>query len=431
MSRSRQHALQIFRAALDAADPYEATRRMVHFDGQIFAVGRKHYRLADYDRVQVIGAGKATASMALAIERALGRRLAGGLVNVPDGNQVRLKRIQMQPAGHPIPDERGAAGAQRMLEIARAAGPRDLLIALISGGASAMLPAAAPPLTLQAKQQLTRQLLASGATIHEINTVRKHLSLIKGGQLAQAAYPARLETLMISDVVGDDREVIGSGPTVPDPSTVAGARRVFEKYSIPVTAEMEAALHETPKPGDPVFRSARSRIIAGNKQALAAAARRAAELGYHTRILSATITGETRDAAAQHAGIAKQILTGGRRLRRPACLLSGGETTVTLRGAGLGGRNQEFVLAALLALDSADGVTILSAGTDGIDGPTDAAGAIGDSSVLERARQLGLDPRRFLDNNDSYHFFEPLNALIKTGPTGTNVADVRVILVPA
>jgi glycerate 2-kinase len=435
MSSQRQHALQIFRAALQAADPYQAVLGCVGFDGQILKIGTKRYRVADFDRIQVIGAGKASAAMASAIERLLGRSVSGGLIDVPDGIETHLRRIELHPCGHPIPDERGAEGARRMLEIARAAGPRGLLIALISGGASAMLPAPAPPLTLEAKRQLTRELLASGATIHEMNAVRKHLSLIKGGQLAKAAFPARLHTLMISDVVGDDPEVIGSGPTVPDPSTAADARRVLKKYGLTAPAiALKAALHETPKPGDPVFAHARHRIIASNKQAIAAAAKCARELGYHTRVLSTTIQGETRDAAAQHAEIAREILETGRPLRRPACILSGGETTVIVRGNGMGGRNQEFVLAAILALgqagSGAEPVTILSAGTDGIDGPTDAAGAIADSSTLARAAALGLDARGFLDNNDSYRFFEPLNALLKTGPTGTNVADVRVLLVP-
>jgi glycerate 2-kinase len=434
MSGQRQHALQIFRAALQAADPYQAVLDWVSFDGQILKIARKRYRVADFDRIQVIGAGKASAAMASAIEHLLGRSVSGGLINVPDRIETRLRRVELQPCGHPIPDERGAEGARRMLEIARAAGPRDLLIALISGGASAMLPAPAPPLTLEGKQQLTRQLLACGATIHEMNAVRKHLSLIKGGQLAKAAFPARMHSLMISDVVGDDPEVIGSGPTVPDPSTVADAKRILKKYSITVTADIAAALHETPKPGDPVFGHAPYGIIASNKQAIAAAAKCARELGYHTRVLSTTIQGETRDAAAQHAEIARRIIETGRPIRRPVCILSGGETTVTVRGNGMGGRNQEFVLAAILALDQAgsgaEPVTILSAGTDGIDGPTDAAGAIADSSTLARAAALDLDARGFLDNNDSYHFFEPLNALLKTGPTGTNVADVRMLLVP-
>ncbi len=428
MSRERHHALQIFRAALRAVDPHQAVLDHLRFDGRVLKAPRKRYRLSDFDSIQVIGAGKASAAMAQAVERLLGRRISGGFINVPDGISTHLRRIQLQPCGHPIPDERGVDGALRILEIARTAGPRDLIIALISGGASALLPAPAPPLTLAGKQELTKRLLASGATIHEMNTVRKHLSLIKGGQLARAVFPATLLTLLISDVVGDDVEVIGSGPTVPDPSTVADAARVLERYDVPLPGAV--TLHETPKPGDPVFARASQLMIASNKQAIAAAAKQARELGYRTLVLSTTIEGETRDIASMHARIAREILQSGRPVRRPACLLSGGETTVTVRGNGSGGRNQEFVLAAALALGASSLVTILSAGTDGIDGPTDAAGAIADSSTLPRATALGLDPRRYLDNNDSYHFFEPLNALLKTGPTGSNVADVRVLLIP-
>ena len=432
MSAPRHHALQIFRAALLAADPYRAVLDHLSFDGRVLRLGRKRYDLAAFDRIQVIGAGKAGAAMAHAIEKLLGRRISGGLVNVPDGVAARLRRIQLHPCGHPIPDERGAEGARRILEIARSAGPRDLLIALISGGASAMLPAPAPPLTLEGKRALTRQLLTSGATIHELNTVRKHLSLIKGGQFAQAAFPATVIALLLSDVVGDDPGVIGSGPAVPDSSTVADAVRVLDKYGVSVPGGNQCgALHETPKPGDPVFARSRHLIVGSNKQAVAAAEACARGLGYRTMVLSTTIEGEAREIARMHAAIAREILTSNRPVRRPACLLSGGETTVTVRGRGLGGRNQEFVLAAILALEGAGPATILSAGTDGIDGPTDAAGAIADSSTLARAAALGLDPRRFLDDNDSYHFFEPLDALLKTGPTGTNVADVRVVLIPA
>ena len=434
MSTPRHHALQIFRAALQAVDPYRAVLDHVKFDGRVLDLGpkktgRKRYDLTAFDRIHVIGAGKASASMARAVERLLGRRISGGLINIPEGVSGTLRRIQLHPCGHPIPDERGVEGAQRILEIARAAGPRDLLIALVSGGASALLPAPAPPLTLEEKRELTRQLLASGATIHEINAVRKHLSLIKGGQLAQAAFPATVITLLLSDVVGDDPGVIGSGPTVPDSSTVAEAERILEKYSIPAPA----GLHETPKPGDPVLAHSRQLIVGSNKQAIAAAEICARELGYHTMVLSTTIEGETREAAGMHAAIVREILASNRPLRRPACLLSGGETTVTVRGSGLGGRNQEFVLAAILALGNAQdpgAVTILSAGTDGIDGPTDAAGAIADQSTFARAAALGMAARRFLDDNNSYRFFEPLDALLKTGPTGTNVADVRVLLIP-
>ncbi len=418
----RHHALRIFRAGLQAADPERAVLNHVGFDGRILKVGRKRYLLSAFDRIHVIGAGKASAAMARAIESLLGRRIAGGWINVPEGTATRLRRIHLHPSGHPVPDERGAEGARRILEIAQAAGPRDLLICVVSGGASALLPAPAPPLTLAEKQNLTRQLLASGATIQEFNTVRKHLSVIKGGQLAQAAYPATVISLLLSDVVGDDPGVIGSGPTVADPSTCADAVQILKKYKIDAPLE---ALHETPKQ----LERTQHVIVGSNRQAIDAAAECAKELGYHTAVLSTSIVGETRDVASMHAAIAREILASGRPVRRPACLLSGGETTVTLRGKGSGGRNQEFVLAAILALEATGPVTVLSAGTDGIDGPTDAAGAIADSETLARAAGLNLDARRFLDDNDSFHFFEPLQALLKTGPTGTNVMDIRVLLV--
>jgi hydroxypyruvate reductase len=406
-------------------DPYRAVLAHLSFDSHTIKAGRKRFPISAFDRVQVIGAGKASAAMARAVEKVLGKQVAGGLVNVAEGPIPKLKRIELNPCGHPIPDERGAEGARRMLLIAREAGPRDLLICVISGGASALLPAPAPPLTLEDKQEITRLLLRSGATIHEMNAVRKHLSLIKGGQLAQAAWPATVVTLILSDVVGDDPEVIGSGPTVADPSTSEDAARVLRRYGITVPE----SLHETPKPGDSQLFRAHYEIVASNRQALRASAAMARRLGYRTLVLSTSIEGETREVAGMHGAIAREILATGQPVRPPACLLSGGETTVTVRGNGLGGRNQEFVLAAALALDRVGPVTVLSAGTDGIDGPTDAAGVIADSSILERAARLRLDARSFLDNNDSYHFFEPLGALIKTGPTGTNVMDLRVLLV--
>ncbi len=421
----RKHALQIFRAALAAADPQEAVLRHLKFDGRTIVAGRRKYSVAKFDRIQVIGAGKASAAMARAVERLLGRRIAGGWINVKDGHSAKLRRIHQQECGHPVPDERGVEGARRMEEIAREAGPRDLLICVISGGASALTPAPVPPMTLSEKQELTKRLLASGATIHEINTVRKHLSTIKGGQLAKLAYPATTIALILSDVIGDDLDVIGSGPTVGDRSSVEDARAVLEKYGIKQSVEF----HETPKPGDSEFERVQNIIVGSNEQAIDAAAKQANALGYRTMVLSTRIEGETRDVACVHAAIAKEILASGRPLRAPACVLSGGETTVTIRGSGMGGRNQEFVLAAAIALDGAGPVTVLSAGTDGTDGPTDAAGAIGDSLTVSRARALGLDAGGSLTNNDSYHFFEKIEGLIKTGPTGTNVMDVRVVLV--
>jgi hydroxypyruvate reductase len=362
--------------------------------------------------------------MARAVERLLGKRIAGGWINVKDGHTAHLRRIHQQECGHPIPDERGVEGARRMSEIAREAGPRDLLICVISGGASALTPAPLPPMTLGQKQELTKKLLASGATIHEINTVRKHLSSIKGGQLAKLAYPATTIALILSDVIGDDLDVIGSGPTVGDRSTIADARAVLGKYGI---AQVE--FHETPKLGDAALERVQNIIVGSNEQAIDAAARHAKALGYRTMVLSTRIEGETRDVASVHAAIAKEILATGRPLRAPACVLSGGETTVTIRGSGMGGRNQEFVLAAAIALDGSGPATVLSAGTDGTDGPTDAAGAIADSTTVSRARELGLDAGAFLVENDSYHFFEKVEGLVKTGPTGTNVMDVRVVLV--
>lgn len=426
---AKKNALQIFRAALDAADPQQAVLRHLRFDGRTLTAGRRKYKLASFDRIFVIGAGKASAAMASAVERLLGRRVTGGLVNVPDGVSARLHRIRLNPARHPLPDERGVEGAQQIADIARSAGPRDLLICVISGGASALLPAPRPPLTLEQKQNLTRTLMNAGANIHELNTVRKHISVLKGGQLAALAHPATIISLILSDVIGDDLDVIGSGPTVADKSTVSDAQAVLAKYGIAAPA-----LLETPKLGDPRLALVHNLIVGSNRLAIDAAAKKARDLGYRTLVLSTFIDGESRDIAAMHAAIAKEILASNRPVRRPACILSGGETTVTVRGSGVGGRSQEFVLAAAIALDGHDSVTILSAGTDGADGPGPisgdaAAGAVVDGQTVGRAAALKLDARAFLANNDSYHFFEPLNGLIKTGPTGTNVMDVRILLV--
>jgi len=401
---SRQHALEIFRAALGAADPARAVKAHMTIDPKMF------------DRIQIIGAGKASARMAQAVEQLLGKRVTGGWINVPDGTSVRLRKVYLHPSGHPVPDQRGVEGARRIAEIALESGPRDLLICLISGGASALMPLPAPGITLAKKKAITRRLLASGATIHEINTVRKHLSAIKGGHLAALAAPATVIALILSDVIGDDPSVIGSGPTVLDLTTVADAAAVLKRYRIPVPK-----LTETPK--CPV--EAQNMIVGSNRQSIAAAAKKAGELGYRPIVLSTTIDGETRDIARMHAALVREMIYSG---GRNVCFLSGGETTVTLHGKGLGGRNQEFVLAAAIALEGAAGVTIFSAGTDGIDGPTDAAGAVADAATLRRAGVLRLDPRQFLAANDSYHFFEKTGGLIKTGPTGTNVMDVRILL---
>ena len=408
---SRPHALAIFRAALSAADPDKAVRAHVATDGKTLRVDQRRYRLADFDHIQIIGAGKASARMAQAIERLLGQRVTGGWINVPDGTKSRLRRVRLHESGHPVPDERGVAGARHIAQIASESGPRDLVICVISGGASALMPLPAPGITLAKKKSITKRLLASGATIHEMNTVRKHLSAIKGGHLAALAAPATVAALILSDVIGDDLSVIGSGPTVLDATTVSDAAAVLKRYRIPAPP-----LTETPK----TRVAAQNVIVGSNRQSIEAAANKARDLGYRTIVLSTTIDGETRDIARMHAAIARETIA---RDGSRVCFLSGGETTVTLRGKGLGGRNQEFVLTAAIALADTPQVTIFSAGTDGIDGPTDAAGAIADATTPR------LDAARFLANNDSYHFFEKAGGLVKTGPTGTNVMDVRILLV--
>jgi glycerate 2-kinase len=434
-SSLRKQAFRIFRAALQAADPAEAVLRHVRRDGEWLMVARRRYRLSEFQNIYVVGAGKASAGMAAAIERLLGKRIRGGLINTKYGHCARLRWIGCNECGHPIPDRNGEIGAARIGEIAVQAGAKDLVICLISGGASALMPLPAPPVTLEEKQQTTRLLLECGADIHEINCIRKHLSLVKGGQLARLAYPATIVTLILSDVLGDDPDVIGSGPTVADRSTFAAAAGIFDKYRIAkrvppgVRKRIYQGLEETAKPGDRIFRKVQNLIVGSNRLAVDAAARQARALGFRTMVLSTFLQGEAREVARVHAAIAKEIRATGRPVRPPACVISGGETTVTIRGGGLGGRNQEFALAAALDIAGLAGVVILSAGTDGSDGPTDAAGAVADGTTIARAESDGLNAARHLANNDSYRFFEPLGDLIKTGPTGTNVADVQITLI--
>jgi len=417
----RRDARQILKAALRAADPSAAVE----------AILTRRKDLNRYERIFVVGAGKATGTMARSAERVLGKRISAGSINVKDGDPVKLRRIEVHPASHPIPDERGVAGAKRIAEICAEAGERDLVICLLSGGASALTPYPADPVTLAEKQETTRLLLECGANIHEINAVRKHLSSFKGGRLAKIAAPAHVLTLIVSDVVGDNLDVIGSGPTAPDCATFETALAVLDKYGLRtrvpgnVRSKLEHGQDETPKPGDPVFDRVENIIIGSNQKSLDAAAREAKGLGYRTLILSSTIEGETRDVARMHAAIARHIRDYGQPVRAPACVISGGETTVTIRGTGQGGRNQEFALAAAIDIAGLRDVLILSAGTDGSDGPTDADGAMADGETVERSRRSATVALR---NHDSYPFFKDLGDLIVTGPTGTNVMDIHVIL---
>jgi glycerate 2-kinase len=418
----RRDAKAILKAVLRAADPTAAVEA---------ALVRRH-DLDGYERIFVVGAGKATGTMARAAERVLGKRIAGGSINVKDGDPVRLRRIEVHPASHPVPDECGVAGAKRIAGICSGAGERDLVLCLLSGGASALAPYPAEPVTLEQKQQTTRLLLQCGANIHEMNAVRKHLSRFKGGRLAKIAAPAHVLTLIVSDVVGDNLDVIGSGPSAPDSSTFADALGVLDKYKLRtrvpacVRRMLEAAREETPKPGDPVFRNVENIIIGSNQKSLDAAAAEAKRLGYHAMILSSAIEGETRDVARMHAAIARQIRGFGQPLQPPACVISGGETTVTLHGSGKGGRNQEFALAAAIDLDGLRDVLVLSAGTDGTDGPTEAAGAAADGKTVRRSSRNANETLR---ENDAYPFFAELGDLIVTGPTGTNVMDIHLVMV--
>jgi glycerate 2-kinase len=435
----RSQAFKIFRAALDASDPTAAILRHVRITGNWLIAGSRKYRLGSFRRVLVVGAGKAGAAMAQAVERLLGSRIDAGLINVKYGYGAKLRRIELNECGHPVPDAAGVRGAERIAAMVQSAGEEDLVICLISGGASALLPSPSPPITLEEKQAVTRLLLASGANIHEINAVRKHISRLKGGQLARLASPAAVLSLLLSDVIGDDLDVIGSGPTAPDASTFSTARAVLEKYGLldkapqAVRERIESGLRgeimDTPKPAEHVFRRVQNLVVGSNALAVEAAAAKARELGFRPLVLSTRIEGETRDVARMHAAIAREAAASGRPAKPPLCLISGGETTVTLRGDGLGGRNQEFVLAAAIDLAGSDGIVVLSGGTDGTDGPTDAAGALADGQTVSRAQALGMAAPEFLARNDSYHFFEPLGDLLKTGPTNTNVMDVRLILV--
>jgi glycerate 2-kinase len=385
-------------------------------------------------RTIVLGAGKAAAAMARAVERHMSGPIEG-LVVTRYGHAVPCARVEVVEAAHPVPDTAGRAAARRILEYAESAGADDLVLCLISGGASALLALPADGLALEDKQAVNRALLASGADIAQMNAVRKHLSAIKGGRLAAAAHPAKVVSLLISDVPGDDPAVIGSGPTVPDPSTFADAQAILRQYGIePPAAVLEhlrAAKDETPKPGDARLAGAKTIIVARPQASLEAAAARAQDAGITPVILGDALEGEAREVGKVLAGIALQVRRHGQPAPSPCVLLSGGETTVTVRGGGRGGRNAEFLLALAIHLNGAPGISALAADTDGIDGSEDNAGAIALPDTLARAREKGLDAKDMLADNDAYGFFADLGDLVITGPTLTNVNDFRALLIEA
>jgi len=441
LRRLRRHALDILRHAVEAVDPKEAVLRRLGLTDSRLTIDGDKLQLDGFSRIIVVGGGKASGAMAEAVEELLGERIAEGLVNVLKGTEGRhdLMRIELNGASHPIPDEDGVRGVRRIISLVDEAGEDDLVMVLISGGGSALMTCPADGVPLDAVQDLTEMLLRSGATINELNTVRKHLSSVKGGQLAERAYPATVVSLILSDVVGDPLDTIASGPTAPDDSTFQDAVNVLRRYGLwektadPIRLRLEAGvrggIEETPKPGSGVFQNVLNTVVGSNIAAAAAAVERASTLGYNTMLLSTRVEGEARHVGTVYAGIAKEIAASGNPIPRPAVVVAGGETTVTVTGSGRGGRNQELALSAAMRIEGLEAVFSALA-TDGIDGPTDAAGALADGRTAMRARALGLSPVESLENNDSYGFFDSLGDTILTGTTGTNVNDLALILVP-
>ncbi|HEV8672543.1 MAG TPA: glycerate kinase [Methylomirabilota bacterium] len=430
----RSAARAILDAAIAAGDARRLTRQALRLDGARLGVGGRTLDLARVRRILVVGAGKASGEMAEALEGVLGERVRDGLVVVKDRRAVAPARVRVVEAGHPLPDERGRAAAAEILALVEAAGPDDLVFCVISGGGSALAPLPVPGVSLAEKQAVTRLLLEAGATINELNAVRKHLSRLKGGQLPRAAAPAPVVGLLLSDVIGDPLDVIASGPTAPDPTTFADALAVLDRFGlrhrIPDAARsyLEAGARgevpETPKPEDPIFTRVTNAVVGNNRLVVEAAAATARGLGYAPLVLTRSLQGEAREAARVFVALLEHAAEAGQPVSRPGCLIAAGETTVTVRGTGKGGRCQEFCLALAPGLTALPGAVVLAAGTDGSDGPTDAAGAIVDRTTVDRARAAGLDPRTALADNNSHAVFATLGDLVVTGPTGTNLMDL-------
>ncbi len=436
-NEQRSHALAIVEAGIDAVLPENVVRNALKLDGDMLTVTGHKFDLSGYKRIFIAGGGKASSTMATEMERLLDGRITGGIVIDRYGVEAQTKTVKVVHAGHPLPDENGVRGMREMHDILKAAGKGDLVIFLISGGGSALMPCPAPGVTLEDINRLTDMLLKSGSTIAEINCVRKHLSQSKGGRILGWTDGAEVLSLIVSDVVGDDPGSIASGPTAPDSTTYADALSILEKFRLTDRAPSRVVSHikagvngnvpETLKPGDPAFGRVTNIVIASGIVALEAAAKKAETLGYRPIILGSRIKGESRDVGLVHAGIAAECLATGHPLEPPAAILSGGETTVTVHGQGKGGRNQEFVLGYLR--NYPPGTIVISVDTDGIDGSTDACGAIADETTLRRAAEKSLSIDMMLDSNDAFNFFNKLGDLIYTGPTGTNVSDLRCVLV--
>ncbi|MFB3889043.1 MAG: glycerate kinase [Candidatus Bathyarchaeia archaeon] len=437
--KARAIALRSLEYALNAVNPKKLLQSKLSLSGGALRVEDFCFELQKFRRVYVVGGGKAAGQMAEGLEEILGNYITAGIVNVPHGSEHKARVIELHGTSHPVPDEAGVDGVRRMMEIADQAGEDDLVICLLSGGGSSLMPLPREGLSLEDKKATTAALLRSGASIGEINVVRKHLSAFKGGWLAKTAYPATVLNLVLSDVVGDPLDAIASGPTVPDPSSFTDARKVLEKYSLWETAPSnvrrvlsdgeKGLIAETPKPSECVFERVHSVVVGNNRTACVAAVDCLKADGLNTLLLTAMAEGEARHVGTLLASVAREIAASGNPVGRPAAVVAGGETTVTVTGQGRGGRNQELALSAALCLRNAKACVVACLSTDGVDGPTDAAGAVVDGATMVRAMDRGLEPERFLAENDSYHFFQSLGDLIFTGQTGTNVNDISVIVV--
>jgi len=437
--KARALALKSLEYALNVVDPKQLMKSKLSLKNSILKVDGHSFYLKKFKNVYVIGGGKASGSMAEALEQILDQYITKGLVNIPHGNKHKTEIIKLHEASHPIPDKSGVEGTRRMLKIAEQAKKEDLVICLISGGGSSLMPLPRDGITINDKRELTNMLLKCGATINEINTVRKHISDFKGGWFAKKAYPATVLNLILSDVVGDPLDFIASGPTVPDSTTFSEAIKVLKKHGLwdkapasikkVLSSGEKGLIPETPKANDKAFKKVYNVIIGNNTFASLAALEQLRSATLNTLLLTSSLEGEARHVGVMLASIAREVVTSGNPIPKPAGIIAGGETTVTVTGKGLGGRNQEISLAAALRMGGMDGVVVASLSTDGVDGPTDAAGAIVDGKTMSRAEEMDLNPEEFLAENDSYNFFSKLGDLIFTGPTGTNVNDVSVIVV--
>ncbi|MGB9777901.1 MAG: glycerate kinase type-2 family protein [Candidatus Bathyarchaeales archaeon] len=437
--KARELALKSLESALNAVDPKQIIKSKVLLKNSTLHVDKYVFDLKRFKNVYVVGGGKASGSMAEALEQVLGHLIKRGFVNVPYGSKHKTNVIELHEASHPIPDDSGVKGTRQMLEIAEKAEEDDLIICLISGGGSSLMPLPRGEITITDKREITDALLKCGATINEINTVRKHISDFKGGWLAKKAYPTTILNLILSDVVGDPLDFIASGPTVPDSTTFSDAIKVLKKYGLwekaPASIRKvlldgeKGKIPETPKANDDAFKKVFNVVIGNNRLASQTAQNCLKAEGLNTLLLTATLEGEARHVGTMLASIAREVSASGNPVPKPAGIIAGGETTVTITGKGKGGRNQEIALAAAIKMKSMDGVVLASISTDGVDGPTDAAGAIVDGKTLIKAAREGLTPEEYLAENNSYNFFSKLGDLIFTGPTGTNVNDISVIIV--